>query len=396
MKESRLNGISVSCCLLSTLPHLPALIYLCATGQLNAPHQQHQGLQNQQHIWAAQQATALAAGRSLQMQTQQQALPRGMSDVAAAAAAQQHAATAAAAAEAAPNGSTFVSQLYVCPQCHKGLKSQAGLTSHLQHCKPDKVHAEMMRNPQEKALRISTKRREKWELRFAELVEYKRKHRHCKVPANDPENIQLGRWVSATRREYKKRQAGQKCQLTDERVLKLHSLGFEFDVHTTNWEQKYEELCDFHEKHGHCNVPSSFKENQPLSIWVKRQREAYYKRFQRGLKAGMSDERIVALQKIGFDFSDYNPVPRGKQISWDERLEQLQAYKDRYGDCNVPRGKDGATEEEESLGNWVALCRNNYTKKVKTLTEEKKKQLEDMVSSCWLCVHSTIILSLVP
>mmetsp|Transcript_31560 Transcript_31560/g.92526 ORF Transcript_31560/g.92526 Transcript_31560/m.92526 type:complete len:625 (+) Transcript_31560:289-2163(+) len=345
------------------MPPLPTF-----PGQFNAPQQpqpqpQPQGLQQQQ-IWAAQQAAALAAARPLQMPHQQV-----LSGMPPAAAAQQ------------PDGGNpqgFVAQLYVCPQCHKGLKSQAGLTSHLQHCKPEKIHAEMMRNPQEKLLRISTKRREKWELRYAELVEYKRKHRHCKVPANDPENLQLGRWVSATRREYKKRQSGQKNQLTDERVLKLHGIGFEFDVHTTNWEQKYEELCDFQEKHGHCNVPSTFKENQPLSIWVKRQREAHYKRFKHGKKVGMSDERITALTSIGFDFSDYTPVPRGKQVNWDERIQQLQAYKDTHGDCNVPRGKFGATDEEESLGNWVALCRNNYTKNVKTLTEEKKQQLEDM------------------
>jgi len=330
----------------------------------------------QQHIWAAQQAAALAATRPLQMPPQQ-VLPPGMP-----------ATGAAAAAAAAPDGSNpqgYVAQLYVCPQCHKGLKSQAGLSSHLQHCKPEKIHAEMMRNPQEKALRISTKRREKWELRYAELVEYKRRHRHCKVPANDPENLQLGRWVSATRREYKKRQSGQKNVLTDERVLRLHGIGFEFDVHTTNWEQKYEELCEFKDRHGHCNVPSTFKENQPLSIWVKRQREAHYKRFHHGMKVGMSDERIKALEAIDFDFTtDYNPIPRGKQSSWDERIQQLQAYKDKHGNCNVPRGRKDATEEQESLGNWVALCRTNYQKKVRTLTEEKQKQLEDMVSTLLL------------
>lgn len=344
------------------------------TGQYNAPHQQSQALQQQQQhqMWVAQQANALAAARPLQMPT------------AAAAHQQAHAATAAAAApnEGVPQG--FPSRLFVCPQCHKGLKSQAGLTSHLQHCKPEKIHAELMRNPQEKALRISTKRREKWELRYAELVEYKRKHRHCKVPANDPENLQLGRWVSATRREYKKRQNGQKNQLTDERVLKLHSLGFEFDIHTTAWEQKYEELCEYHERFGHSNVPADYTENQPLAIWVKRQREAHYKRFHHDMKSGMTNERIAALGKLGFDFSEYKPIPRGKQISWDDRIQQLQAYKDKHGHCNVPRDPK-MNEEEQSLGNWVALCRNNYTRKIKTLTEERKKQLDDMVCFLWTC-----------
>lgn len=90
----------------------------------------------------------------------------------------------------------------------------------------------------------------------------------------------------------------------------------------------------------------------------------------------MSDERIAALDKVGFDWSIDTPVIRSKHLSWEERIAQLEAYKEKHGHCRVPRGPEDGIN---SLGNWVALCRFNYRKGVKTLTDERKKQLEDMV-----------------
>lgn len=119
----------------------------------------------------------------------------------------------------------------------------------LQHCDPEKIRAEASRNPQERALKISTKRREQWESRFDELRRFHAQHRHCRVASNSKESAALGRWVSAIRREYKKRERGDKNQLTDERILKLVELGFDFHVHDTNWDQKYRELMDFKVRH---------------------------------------------------------------------------------------------------------------------------------------------------
>ena len=189
-------------------------------------------------------ATAAGAQPHLQFPAAAYAAVGGLNAVAAAAAQDSAGAPGVIVAPSvvAARAGPIASQLFVCPQCSKGLKSQAGLTSHLQHCKPERIVAENARNPQEKALKISTKRREKWEEKFQELVKYKEEHRHCKVPSNDKDYIQLGRWVSAIRREYKKRSEGKKNQLTDERVLKLVGIGFDFAVHSNNLNQKYQEL----------------------------------------------------------------------------------------------------------------------------------------------------------
>jgi hypothetical protein len=64
------------------------------------------------------------------------------------------------------------------------------------------------------------------------------------------------------------------------------------------WMERYEELSVFKATHGHCRVPSKYKENKPLSRWVQRHRE-YYKYKNRKL----SNECISLLNEIGFEWS---------------------------------------------------------------------------------------------
>jgi hypothetical protein len=62
---------------------------------------------------------------------------------------------------------------------------------------------------------------EKWESKYAELVEYKRIHGHCRVPQS---HSSLGRWVN-TVRGYRRR-----AKLSEERVRRLDLLGFTWDM----------------------------------------------------------------------------------------------------------------------------------------------------------------------
>ena len=55
--------------------------------------------------------------------------------------------------------------------------------------------------------------------------------------------------------------------------------------------------------------------------------------------------------------------------AWDERFEELTAYKEVHGDCNVPR----AWPENPQLGYWVAKQRTAYTKG--NLSEEHVQRL---------------------
>merc|ERR1711935_841957 len=100
--------------------------------------------------------------------------------------------------------------------------------------------------------------------------------------------------------EFKKRKEGQQSFLTDERIAALNNLGFDWVVvkHTV-WEMRLEELQEFHQTYGHCRVPSKYPQNESLGNWVKKMRTEFKKR-KEGQQSSMTDERIAALNNLGF------------------------------------------------------------------------------------------------
>ena len=62
--------------------------------------------------------------------------------------------------------------------------------------------------------------RTSWEQRFRELEAFKKKHKHCDVPAKYPPNPALGNWVSHMRQQ---KRLG---TLAKDRVYRLAALGF--------------------------------------------------------------------------------------------------------------------------------------------------------------------------
>jgi hypothetical protein len=59
-----------------------------------------------------------------------------------------------------------------------------------------------------------------WDLKFNQLIEYKKRFGHCEVPARWPENTPLGLWVH-NQRAFKR-----KGQLSSERIQRLDNIGF--------------------------------------------------------------------------------------------------------------------------------------------------------------------------
>ncbi|KAL7491007.1 hypothetical protein ACHAWT_000516 [Skeletonema menzelii] len=91
--------------------------------------------------------------------------------------------------------------------------------------------------------------------------------------------------------------------MTDERLERLESIGFRWAKRKgqVGWDKKYEELIQYKAKFGNCHVPTKFKENKTLGRWVSQQR-AEYKEFQHGLKSKMTVEKIIRLERIGFQW----------------------------------------------------------------------------------------------
>ena len=222
------------------------------------------------------------------------------------------------------------------------------------------------------ATKLYITREQKWNAWLDELIRYKEEHGHCNVPKTSKEHSRLGIWVYTQRYEYKKFMDGDKSShMTQTRIVKLEEVGFEWSAGLLSWEKRYQQLLDFKTDHGHCNVPKRFKENTQLGNWVGKQRYQY-KLFMNGDKASqMTQERIDMLEAINFQWSIAPP-------SWKERYQELIAYKNNHGDCNVPR----RFEESKQLGEWVATQRTQYKKfkdgKPSHMTQERIDMLEEI------------------
>ena len=125
-----------------------------------------------------------------------------------------------------------------------------------------------------------------WKERFNDLVVYKQKTGNCNVPQKQGGiRDMLGTWVKNQRHKYKK------GQLAQERVAQLEGIEFEWSSNVEQWRERFNELTEYKERNGNCNVPQrGFKE---LGRWVSTQR-TFYK------QGKLSQERTTQLEDIGF------------------------------------------------------------------------------------------------
>jgi len=140
---------------------------------------------------------------------------------------------------------------------------------------------------------------ENWTEKFEELLRFREQNGHCLVPNCHPENPALAQWTKRQRYQYKLKHDGKRSTITDERVRALDEAGFVWDSHKAVWSERLEELKEFKKEFKHCNVPSRYKPNHQLAIWVKRQRRQWKNKLDR-LPNCMTDERQRALEMIGF------------------------------------------------------------------------------------------------
>lgn len=129
------------------------------------------------------------------------------------------------------------------------------------------------------------------------------------------------------------------------------------------WQERFKELCEFKEQHGHCNVPITYEENPRLSIWVMNQRSNYKKN-------GIDKERIKQLEGIGFNWVQRERKSR-VIYSWDKMFNALLKFREEYHHVIVPSSY--ANEQGMRLGVWASTQRSFYSRGM--LEERKIKQL---------------------
>jgi len=220
--------------------------------------------------------------------------------------------------------------------------------------------------------KMQLKKEQKWNDKLQEMLVHKEEHGNT----YPQKNSSLGRWALQQRHAYKlfKDENSNSTLITNENITKLLGIGFDFELHKnkyvkeeTEWDGMYEELRVFQEKNGHAVPPTN--PLTPLRKWVERQRNEY-KKIRSEEKSYLSVSKIQKLNDIGFLFK-----PKVKTHTWDERFQQLVAFKEKFGHCKVPRLYKG-------LGKWIADQRGKYNDlkagKKTNLTNEKAQRLSDL------------------
>mmetsp|Transcript_3324 Transcript_3324/g.5566 ORF Transcript_3324/g.5566 Transcript_3324/m.5566 type:complete len:508 (-) Transcript_3324:32-1555(-) len=149
---------------------------------------------------------------------------------------------------------------------------------------------------------IETSEDPNWEERYHELQLFKSEHGHTRVPARYKSNPKLGRWVMTQRRQFTVLMQGFPSALTTERMNRLNEIGFVWALRAdpvTMWNRKFGELKAYKRLFGNCMVPQRYQPNPKLGTWVHTQRRQY-KLMLEGKKSAMNNEKITALDSIGF------------------------------------------------------------------------------------------------
>mmetsp|Transcript_8279 Transcript_8279/g.23810 ORF Transcript_8279/g.23810 Transcript_8279/m.23810 type:complete len:681 (+) Transcript_8279:162-2204(+) len=134
------------------------------------------------------------------------------------------------------------------------------------------------------------------------------------------------------------------------------------------WNERYAELVQYRKEFGHCLVSNSYTKFPTLFRWVKRQRYQN-KLLNEGKQSTMTQERIVALNAIGFVWDTLS-------AQWEERLKELEEYKEEHGHCNVPSTYGRNTK----LAIWVKCQRRQKRKLMlnqpSNITPERIRKLD--------------------
>ena len=198
-----------------------------------------------------------------------------------------------------------------------------------------------------------------------QLILYKSEHGTCTVPKTYDGHRNLGKWASDVRSEHLRK--GPRAP-SAEQVTVLRTVGFPLLSPSEQvFEDRLRELRAFKEQHGHCQVPTA--KAGALGRWVNQQRIAYNSRSKGAPKSPsayvLTQSRIDALNALGFIWKIR------EHTSFDDRFEELKAYKAAHGHTRVPQHY----AENKPLGKWVTKQRYCYNLKMcgeqSQLTDER-------------------------
>ena len=146
-------------------------------------------------------------------------------------------------------------------------------------------------------------------------------------------------------------------------------------VVVAGWMERFRQLCDFKNLHGHTLVPKRYKNNPSLGNWVSKQRQLYHN-YQTGKKpCSLTKERIGLLEQLNFCWNATTSIRRhdGDVIEQDTALDEewWSRYDELYENCQTHDGIHSIIRQNR-LGIWLDHQRKIYDiQKTSTLATTK-------------------------
>ena len=206
--------------------------------------------------------------------------------------------------------------------------------------------------------RQETKTDETWMNWYHELQKYAREHGNPHVPRTDA-NIKLRNWVMIQRtRRYKP--YGDAPTLTNDQVKLLDDLGFHWVLRERKWTERFDQLKQFREEHGHCDIEQEPGAKSGLLGWMSLQRH-------RNWSGKLPADRKAKLDSIGFESN-----AESTDIKWREMYGNSRRDRADHGDTAVPfRWK-----EDPKLARWVAKQRER--RKADSIPDGQVRLLDEL------------------
>jgi hypothetical protein len=259
----------------------------------------------------------------------------------------------------------------------------------------------------------------KWTQQYNALVDFFKANGHSKVPYNygdgngengaavetmsgDPSNSSLGAWIKRQQYQYKRFKDGKSSEMTLERIKLLEAVNMVWHRRDKSWMDRYKELQDYKEKHGHINVDPTV--DPSLAEWVRDQRSRYFKASRRVGKNGRAptreddgfesqrgrpDQEVAAasssssneltkqqaqlIEEIGLD-----TLVDKREGKWQKHIDQLLSFRSVHGHCLVPN----QYPKNQALATWCKRQRQSYKLhlqgKASPLTQGRIDQLKEI------------------
>ena len=194
-----------------------------------------------------------------------------------------------------------------------------------------------------------------WNIQFHYLEEFINQNSRFPTQIEEyPKGNSLGGWCSHQRALYKEN------KLDKYYIDKLESIDFSWDAVESLWDDQYNYLVEFVNKHQRFpNTDEKYPLNNNLGTWCGTQRMTYKNN-------KLSSERIKKLENLGFKWTVI-------EDKWNAQLEYLKEYLDKFNllpeyNINYPT--------DNKLGAWCSRQRSLYREN--KLSKNKINQLESI------------------